>query len=157
MDTPLDCTACVFEQELPISPRFAAAEAVSQFDRLDSPWTSCSQIARQLELPDSTLRYWLRNRHLGWREAAERPQRRVPAYSSLSAYTRLASTHKEQPASSQKRSSPETLELGNQGAGTDGFGESLASGFRAADNSYLASPCANIRKVEFGESSTTRR
>ena len=62
MDTPLDCTACVFEQEPPVSPRFVATEAVSQFDRLDSPWTSCSRIARQLEVPDSTLRYWLRKR-----------------------------------------------------------------------------------------------
>jgi hypothetical protein len=62
MDTPLDCTAEVFQREPPVSPRFVAAEAVLQFDRLDSPWTSSSQIARQLEVPDSTLRYWLRKR-----------------------------------------------------------------------------------------------
>jgi len=62
MDTPIDCTVYVFEQEPPVSPRFVVAEAVSQFDRLDSPRTSCSRIARQLEVPDSTLRYWLRKR-----------------------------------------------------------------------------------------------
>lgn len=40
----------------------AAAEAVQQFERFDSPWTSRSEIARRLNVADSTLRYWLRTR-----------------------------------------------------------------------------------------------
>jgi hypothetical protein len=64
MDTPLDFTTHVFEQEPPVSPRLVAAEAVEQFERFDSPWISCSEIARRLDLADSTLRHWL---HTRWR------------------------------------------------------------------------------------------
>lgn len=62
MDTTLHFTLVVSPQEQPVSPRVVAAEAVEQFDRFDAPGTSCSQIARRLDVPDSTLRHWLRTR-----------------------------------------------------------------------------------------------
>ena len=62
MDTTVDFTLVVSEPEQPIPPRLVAAEAVEQFEKRDSPWTSCSQIARQLGVADSTLRHWLRTR-----------------------------------------------------------------------------------------------
>ena len=61
MDTAVNFTLIVSPQEQPVSPRLIAAEAVEQFDRFDSPGTSCSEIARQLEVGDSTLRHWLRH------------------------------------------------------------------------------------------------
>src|SRR3990172_5839221 len=60
MDTKLDFTLVVSEPEQPIPLRIVAAQAVEQFEQLDSPWTSCSEIARQLGVSDSTLRHWLR-------------------------------------------------------------------------------------------------
>ena len=62
MDTTVNFTLVVSQEEQPVSPRLGAAEAVEQFDRLDSAWTCCSEIARELDVPDSTLRYWLRTR-----------------------------------------------------------------------------------------------
>lgn len=62
MDTTVNSTLVVSQQEQPVSPRLVAAEAVNQFEGLDSPWTSCSEIARQLDVPDSTLRHWLHTR-----------------------------------------------------------------------------------------------
>ena len=62
MDTSVNFTFVVSQQEPPVSPRLVAAEAVDEFDRFDSPWTSCSEISRRLEIPDSTLRHWLRTR-----------------------------------------------------------------------------------------------
>ena len=59
MDIAVDSTALVSREEQPVSPRLVAAEAVEQFERLDSVWTCCSEIARGLEVPDRTLRYWL--------------------------------------------------------------------------------------------------
>jgi hypothetical protein len=59
MDTTVNSTIFVAQEEQPVPPRLVAAEAVEQFERLDSPWTSCSEIARGLEVPDSTLRHWL--------------------------------------------------------------------------------------------------
>jgi len=67
MDTTVNSTLVVSQQAQPISSRQVAAEAVKQFEGLDSPWTSCSQIARRLDVPDSTLRHWLRT-----------PARRMP-------------------------------------------------------------------------------
>lgn len=64
MDTTVNFTLIVSQQEQPVSPRLVAAEAVEQFERFDSPWTSCSEIARRLDVADSTLRHWLRTR---WR------------------------------------------------------------------------------------------
>jgi hypothetical protein len=64
MDTAGHCTAGAVCEESKRSPRVAAAAALSEFDQLDSAWTSQSQIARQLQVPDSTLRYWL---HRRWR------------------------------------------------------------------------------------------
>lgn len=42
--------------------RVIAAEKLRIFDQLDSPWISRSQIARHLEIPNSTLQYWLQQR-----------------------------------------------------------------------------------------------
>ena len=64
MDTAVNFTLIVSPQEHPVSPRLIAAEAVEQFERFDSPGTSCSEIARRLDVADSTLRHWLRTR---WR------------------------------------------------------------------------------------------
>ena len=55
MDTTADYTVRRFQPEQPLSPRLAAAQAVAQFDQLDSPWMSCSQISRQLQVPDALL------------------------------------------------------------------------------------------------------
>jgi len=59
MDTAVNSTVFVSQTEQPVSLRLVAAEAVEQFERLDSVWTCCSEIARGLEVPDSTLRHWL--------------------------------------------------------------------------------------------------
>lgn len=64
MDTSVNFTFVVSQQEQPVSPRLVAAEAVEEFERFDSPWTSCSEISRRLDVPDSTLRHWVRTR---WR------------------------------------------------------------------------------------------
>jgi len=64
MDTAVNFTLIVSPQEQPVSPRLIAAEAVEQFEQVDSPGTSCSEIARRLDVADSTLRHWLRTR---WR------------------------------------------------------------------------------------------
>jgi hypothetical protein len=62
MDTSVNFTLAVSPPEQPVSPRVMAAEAVEQFERLDSPWTSCSEIARRLDVADSTLRHWVYTR-----------------------------------------------------------------------------------------------
>jgi len=62
MDTIGDCTAGVALLKRGVSTRVVAAAALAEFDRLDSAWTSRHRIARQLRVPDSTLRYWLRRR-----------------------------------------------------------------------------------------------
>ena len=62
MDTMLDCTVQVSQKEQPTASRLVAAQALDQFDRLDSPWTTVSLIARELGVPDSTLRYWRQQR-----------------------------------------------------------------------------------------------
>jgi hypothetical protein len=64
MDTTANFTLVVSQQEPPVSLRLVAAEAVEEFEWLDSPWTSCSEISRRLGVPDSTLRHWVRTR---WR------------------------------------------------------------------------------------------
>ena len=64
MDTAGHCIAGVIVEESDVCPRVAAAAALTEFDQRDSVWTSSSQIARELHVPDSTLRYWLRRR---WR------------------------------------------------------------------------------------------
>jgi hypothetical protein len=48
--------------EQPASQRMTAAETLDQFDDRDSPWTSRSQIARELDVPNSTLQAWLQQR-----------------------------------------------------------------------------------------------
>ena len=62
MDTTVNFTLVVSQQEQLVSPRLVAAEAVEHVERFGSPWTSCSEIARRLDVPDSTLRHWLRTR-----------------------------------------------------------------------------------------------
>ena len=62
MDTTGNFTFIVSQQEQPVSPRLVAAEAVEEFERFDSPWVSCSEISRRLDVPDSTLRHWLGTR-----------------------------------------------------------------------------------------------
>ncbi|MEI7903238.1 MAG: DUF6399 domain-containing protein [bacterium] len=64
MDTTVNFSLVVCQEELQVSPRLVAAEAVEQYERFDSPGTSCSEIARRLDVADSTLRHWLRTR---WR------------------------------------------------------------------------------------------
>lgn len=54
MDAGVDYTDHASREERPTSPRVVAAEKLELFDKLDSPWTSCSQISRQLEVPDSS-------------------------------------------------------------------------------------------------------
>lgn len=69
MDANLDDTILRANQEPPTChirqpscSRMTAAQVLEQFDQLDSPGNSCRQIARGLQLSDSTLRYWLRQR-----------------------------------------------------------------------------------------------
>jgi hypothetical protein len=64
MDTEGHCSADAVVEESKHSPRSAAAAALTEFDQRDSAWTTPSQIARELHVADSTLRYWLRRR---WR------------------------------------------------------------------------------------------
>jgi hypothetical protein len=64
MDTADHCIADAVVEESRRSGRDAAATALTEFDQRDSAWTTPSQIARELHVPDSTLRYWLRRR---WR------------------------------------------------------------------------------------------
>lgn len=70
MDTTVNFTLVVATQEElvvaaeqeSVPPRVAAAAALTEFDQRDSAWTTRSQIARELQVADSTLRYWLRRR-----------------------------------------------------------------------------------------------
>jgi hypothetical protein len=59
MSATLDCTAQCSPQELPAPSRREVAEKVAQFNTLDSPWTSCRQIAGQLEVSPRTLYHWV--------------------------------------------------------------------------------------------------
>ena len=60
MDAGVDDTNPVSDREQ--AGRMVAAQTLQGFDQLDSPWVSRSQIARQLEIPNSTLQYWLQQR-----------------------------------------------------------------------------------------------
>jgi len=42
--------------------RETVAQKLAQFDQLDSPWTSQSQIASVIDVPRTTLQYWLQQR-----------------------------------------------------------------------------------------------
>jgi hypothetical protein len=74
MDTTVNLTLVVSAQEEPLPPRVAAAAALTEFDRRDSAWTSRSQIARELHVPDSTLRYWLSRRWQQMRDSRWPPE-----------------------------------------------------------------------------------
>jgi hypothetical protein len=69
MDTTAHFTLVVSREEQAVSPRLVAAQAVEQFERLDSPWISRSEIARKLQVPDSTLRHWIRRRRQRLRDS----------------------------------------------------------------------------------------
>jgi hypothetical protein len=58
----IDFTDQLAVQEQPASQRVTVAERLRQFDERDSPWTSRSQIARELDVPNSTLQAWLQQR-----------------------------------------------------------------------------------------------
>ena len=60
MDATLDCTAPRCTKESPARSRRGVAEKITQFDSLDSPWTSRRRIAGQLGLPARTLHHWIR-------------------------------------------------------------------------------------------------
>ena len=45
-----------------LAPDLATAMALTEFDQRDSAWTTPSEIAREIHVADSTLRYWLRRR-----------------------------------------------------------------------------------------------
>lgn len=74
MDTTAHFTLVVSREEQAVSPRLVAAQAVEQFERLDSPRISRSEIARILQVPDSTLRHWIRTRRLRMRDSQWPPQ-----------------------------------------------------------------------------------
>ena len=56
----LDCTAQVCPRKTAAPSRREVAEKIAQFDTLDSPWTSCRQIAGQLDVPARTVYHWVR-------------------------------------------------------------------------------------------------
>ena len=63
MDATLHCTEFSCPQRSPHSRRLVA-EKLDQFAKLDSPWTSRRQIARQIDVSDRTLYRWIdRNEH----------------------------------------------------------------------------------------------
>lgn len=59
MDAALDCTVSASLRESSTWPRRGVAVKMAQFEVLDSPWTSCRQIADQLDVPPRTLHYWV--------------------------------------------------------------------------------------------------
>ena len=62
MSAMLDCTEGCYTRESAAPSRREVAEIIVQFNTLDSPWTSCRQIAGQLNVPARTLHHWV------WRE-----------------------------------------------------------------------------------------
>jgi hypothetical protein len=62
MSATLDCTPRGCPAKPSTSSCRRAAEKTAQFDTLDSPWTSCRQIAGQLDVPARTLHHWVRQR-----------------------------------------------------------------------------------------------
>ena len=60
MSAMLDCTERCYPRESAAPSRREVAEIIVQFDTLDSPWTSCRQIAGQLNVPARTLHHWVR-------------------------------------------------------------------------------------------------
>lgn len=60
MSTTLDCTAQGCTKKSTAPSRREVAEILVQFDTLDSAWTSCRQIAGQLNVPARTLYHWVR-------------------------------------------------------------------------------------------------
>jgi hypothetical protein len=67
----LDFTQQHSDQEQPASQRRTVAERLRQFDEHDSPWTSRSEIARELGVPNSTLQAWLQQRRMRWANSGQ--------------------------------------------------------------------------------------
>jgi hypothetical protein len=59
MSATIDFTAGCCPKEPSVQSRREVAEKIAQFDTLNSPWTSCRQIAGQLEVPARTLHHWV--------------------------------------------------------------------------------------------------
>jgi hypothetical protein len=59
MSAAIDCTAGCGPKEPLARSRRGVAEKIAQFDTLESPWTSCRQIAGQLGVPARTLHHWV--------------------------------------------------------------------------------------------------
>lgn len=59
MSATLDCIERCCPRESGVPSRREVAEILVQFDTLDSPWTSCRQIAGQLDVPARTLHHWV--------------------------------------------------------------------------------------------------
>ena len=62
MDAAINYTDPVSTEEQPTWPRLIVAEKLAEFERLDSPWTSCRQIAGQLRVCARTLHHWVRQK-----------------------------------------------------------------------------------------------
>ena len=60
MSATLDCTERRCPRKSTAPSRREVAEILVQFDTLDSAWTSCRQIAGQLDVPARTLYHWVR-------------------------------------------------------------------------------------------------
>jgi hypothetical protein len=77
MSATVDCIEQDCPGESAALSRREVAEFVVQFDSLDSPWTSCRQIASQLNVPARTLYHWVQRerrliRNSPWPEAVTR-------------------------------------------------------------------------------------
>lgn len=70
MDATIDYTDPTFGQEQPTQTRLFVAEQLEQFEKLDSPWTSCRQTAGQLGLPARTLHHWVREKRASIRNSS---------------------------------------------------------------------------------------
>jgi hypothetical protein len=63
MDASIDCTARASQQKWPVQSRRGVAEKLGQFKRLDTPYTSRREIAKEINVPERTLSHWIsRNR-----------------------------------------------------------------------------------------------
>jgi hypothetical protein len=62
MDATVHCRDRSTPQEGPRWSRREVAEKLARFGQLDSPWTSCCRIARQIGVPQRTLSHWIRRK-----------------------------------------------------------------------------------------------
>ncbi len=59
MDATVDYTDPIARKEQPTWSRLSVAEKLDQFEKLDSPWISCRQIAGRLGVAARTLHHWV--------------------------------------------------------------------------------------------------